>query len=93
MPRKGKISRPKTPASKRRLNRGLLVLGGSVVVILGVLLVSLLASGSFTKKPSQNTAAAQLAPDFQLTTFDGGKYALSQDQGKVCVIFFMIQPY
>ena len=87
MPRKGKISRPKTPASKRRLNRGLLVLGGSIVVIVGIILVSVLASGSFTKEPSENTPAAQLAPDITLSTA-GGEFRLSQQKGKVLLLYF-----
>lgn len=82
------------PVRKRGLNRGLLLLGGSIVFILGIVLVSLLASGSSTKNASgiPSSVAAPVAPNFQLTTFDGGKYALSQDQGKVRVVFFMIAP-
>lgn len=81
------------PASKRRLNRGLLVLGASLVFILGIIVVSLLASGSLAQKPGDSTSNALAAPDFRLTTFDGAQYALSQDQGRVRVVFFMIQPY
>jgi len=94
MARKGMVSRQKRPAIKRSgLNRRLLVLGGSLVLILGIILVSLLASGSLTKKPGETTSNVLPAPDFQLTTFDGGTYALSQDKGKVRVVFFMIAPY
>jgi len=93
MARKGMVSRQKRPAIKRSgLNRRLLVLGGSLVLILGIILVSLLASGSLTKGPS-GTSSAIAAPDFQLTTFEGNTYALSQDKGKVRVVFFMIAPY
>lgn len=95
MPGKVRVSRKKKPVRKRRLNRGRLVLGGGLVFILGIILVSLLASGSLTKSASgtPSSVAAAVAPDFQLTTFGGARYALSQDQGKVRVVFFMIQPY
>lgn len=102
MPGKVRVSRKEKPVRKRTLNRGLLLLGASLVFILGVILVSLLASGSLTKSASGTPSsvaepaapiAEPAAPDFQLTTFGGSEYALSQDQGKVRVVFFMIQPY
>jgi cytochrome oxidase Cu insertion factor (SCO1/SenC/PrrC family) len=93
MARKGKVSRQKRSAIKRSgLNRGRLVLGGSLVLILAIILVGLLASGSLTKKPGETTSTDLAAPDFQLTTFEGNPYALSQDKGKVRVVFFMIAP-
>ena len=71
MPRKRKVSAQKAPAGKRRFNRGLLVLGFSIVVIMGIVLVSVLASSALTKKSSETTSAAQPAPDLTLATATG----------------------
>jgi len=80
------------------LNSTRLVWAGALAIILavvgyGVFGTGLLSGSGGGQKSVGAPASVKLAPDFQLTTFEGEKYALSEDQGKVRVVFFMIAPY
>lgn len=68
-----------------------LLLGLGVLVLVGVIVAVSTLQGR--ERGSSGIALAAPAPDFTLTTLDGGKYTLSQNRGKVRVVFFMIQPY
>lgn len=90
--RKGiRTPRKSTVGERRKRHSIMLLLGLGVLVLVGVIVAVSTLQGR--ERGSSGITLAAPAPDFTLTTFNGEKYVLSQDQGKVRVVFFMIQPY
>ena len=60
---------------------------GSIVLLIGVAL-TVLVFGIALVRQQQGQPTAGPAPDFTLTTFDGSRFHLSEQRGKVVVINF-----
>lgn len=60
---------------------------GSVVLIIGFVLVAIVI-GMQLARQNQTQPTSGLAPDFNLITFDGEQFRLSEQRGKVVVINF-----
>ena len=90
--RSSALKQKRSDKKQQSRNSVIVVISAIVLVLLGIVIWNVLQGSSASELPRLDTVGTNLgeiAPDFTVSTLDGGSYTLSANRGKPSIVFFM----